>query len=130
MLFRSILFASFLSSVFPMIKSIMEKDITYVFLSFLNSFMFSIALFSIFFPFYFKLGYLKMHVINLIIFYCLIFIPIILNLFKDVVLLKPITNFIFDFVNYLMQNAGAAFVGCLISYLISLMISINFVNNK
>jgi len=125
-----ILIASLLSSIFPMIKSIMEKDISYVLFSFINSFMFCTAIFSIFYPLYYKFGYLKMQTINLILFYDLIFIPIVLNLLKDVALLKPITNFIFSLVNCLMQNPVTSFVGCVILYIISILISINFENNK
>lgn len=125
-----ILVATLLSSVFPMIKSIMENDISYVLFSFINSFMFCTFIFSIFYPLYYKFGYLKMQTINLILFYGLIFIPIVLNLLKDVALLKPTANFIFNSVNCLMQNSVTSFVGCVILYIISILISINFEKNK
>lgn len=125
-----ILVASLMSSIFPMIKSIIENDISYVMYSFINSFMFCTAIFSIFYPLYYKFGYLKMHIINLILFYGLIFIPIILNLFKDIELLKPITNFMFNSINSMIQKQFSTFLGCVILYIISIMLSINFQNNK
>lgn len=125
-----ILIASLLSSVLPMIKSIMENDISYVLFSFLNSFMFCTFIFSIFYPFYYKFGYLKMHAINLVLFFGLIFIPIVLNLLKNVDLIKPVMNYLLNSVNCLMQNPVASFAGCVILYVISIILSINFENNK
>lgn len=124
-----ILISTFLISIFPIIKSIIDRDISYVFFSILNSFIFSTVLFSIFFPFYYKLGYLKMQVINLIIFYGLIFIPIMINLLRNVELLKPIIKFVFDIVNMAIQNAATAFIGCIILYAISMVVSINLERN-
>jgi len=43
---------------------------------------------------------------------------------------KKINNNMYVFGYCLMQNAGAAFVGCVILYIISMIIYINFVNNK
>ena len=125
-----ILAASFLSSIFPMVKSIIENDSSYVIFSFINSFMFSTAIFAIFYPLYYKFGYLKMHTINLILFYGLIFIPIILNLLKNVELLKPIIVYVLNFVNYLINNQVSSFIGCVIIYIISIVLSVNFHNNK
>jgi hypothetical protein len=113
-----------------MVKSIMEDDVSYAFFSFANSFMFCTAVFSIFYPLHYKFGYLKMHIINLILFYGLIFIPIVLNLLKDVLLLKPIMNFIFDSVNCLMKNPVISLAGCAILYIISIALSVFFQNNK
>ena len=125
-----ILAASFFSSIFPMVKSIIENDSSYVIYSFINSFMFCTAIFAIFYPLYYKFGYLKMHTINLILFYGLIFIPIVLNLLKNVELLKPIISYVLNFVNYLINNQVSAFAGCIIIYIISIVLSINFQNNK
>jgi len=125
-----ILAASFLSSIIPMVKSIIENDSSYVTYSFINSVMFCTAIFAIFYPLYYKFGYLKMHAINLILFYGLIFIPIFLNLLKNVELLKPIISYVLNFVNYIIQNQVSAFVVCVIIYIISIMLSVNFQNNK
>lgn len=125
-----IVVASFLSSIFPIIKSFVEKDISYLVLSILNSFMFCTIIFSIFLPLYFKYGYLKMQAINLIIFYGLIFIPIILNLLRDKVLIRPITSFLYNIINLLMQNSILAIIGCAVIYILSMIVSIRLENNK
>ncbi|MEL7647279.1 MAG: ABC-2 transporter permease [Sedimentibacter sp.] len=125
-----ILAGSFLSSILPMVKSILEHDSSYVIYSFLNSFMFCTAIFAIFYPLYYKFGYLKIHVVNLVLFYGLIFIPIILNLLKNVELLKPIIAYVLSFVNFLMNNQSSAFAGCVIIYIVSIALSIKFQSNN
>lgn len=125
-----ILIASLLSSIFPVVKSIMNKDISIVWLSFFNSFMFSTALFSIFFPFYFKMGYLKMHTINLIIFFSLILSATFINLLRNVPAMKPFIDSVYIIINFVMQNLFAAFIGCMILYAISILLSFNIVSNK
>ncbi len=119
-----ILIVSLVGSVFPIIKSILDKNISITILSLANSFMFNITLFSVFFPFYFKMGYLKMHAINLIIFYCLIFIPLVMNLFRNIQILKPIIDFVIVILNLVAHNLLIIFVGCIVIYIFSLMISI------
>lgn len=125
-----IIAGSFLSSILPMVKSIIEHDSSYVIYSFLNSFMFCTAIFAIFYPMYYKFGYLKVHAINLILFYGLIFIPIVLNLLKNVELLKPIIAYVLSFVNLLMNNQITAFAGCVIIYAASMALSVKFQNNN
>lgn len=125
-----ILTGSFLSSLMPLVKSIMENDSSYVIFSFVNSFMFCTAIFAVFYPLYYKFGYLKMHTINLILFYGLIFIPIFLNILKNVELIMPIISYLLNFVNYLIDNQVPAFMGCVILYLCSVALSIKFKNNQ
>nr|WP_312577311.1 ABC-2 transporter permease [Sedimentibacter sp.] len=125
-----ILITSFVSSLFPIVKSIIDKDISVSILGFLNSFMFCLILFSIFFPFYYKMGYLKMNTINLIIFYSLIFIPIVINLLRDVAILKPVIYITSKMVNYVTQNLLTALIGCIIIYGLSMIISLNIESNK
>ena len=125
-----IMIVSLLSSIFPVVKSIMNKDISIVVLSFLNSFMFSTALFSIFFPFYFKMGYLKMHTINLVIFFSLILSATFINLLRNVPAIKPFIDNIYIVINFVMQNSIAVFIGCMIVYVISILLSYNIERNK
>jgi len=125
-----ILIASLLSSIFPVVKSIMNKDISIVVLSFLNSFMFSTILFSIFFPFYFKMGYLKMHTINLIIFFSLVLSATFINILRNVPAIKPFIDKIYIVINFVMQNSIAVFIGCMIVYAISILLSYNIERNK
>ncbi len=128
--FVIIIISCMLSSIIPFVKSAVEKDASYFALSFINSLMFCIVLVSIFFPLYYKMGYLKMHLINLIIFYGLIFIPIILNLLKDVTLVKPIIEFVLSAINIIIQNMQAALVVCLVMYAASIFISIIIEENE
>jgi len=125
-----ILIASLLSSIFPGVKSIMSKDISIVGLSFLNSFMFSTILFSIFFPLYFKMGYLKMYTINLIIFFSLVFSSTFINLLRNVPAIKPFIDNIYIVINFVMQNTITVFIGCMIIYVISILLSYNIERNK
>lgn len=125
-----ILTGSLLSSLLPLVKSIMENDSSYAVYSFMNSFMFCTAIFAIFYPLYYKFGYIKMHTINLILFYGLIFIPIFLNLLKNVELIKPLINGLINFVSYLINNQVPAFFGCMILYVISIALSIKFQKNQ
>jgi len=125
-----ILIASLLSSIFPVVKSIMSKDISIVELTFLNSFMFCTILFSIFFPFYFKMGYLKMHTINLVIFFSLVLSATFINLLRNLPAIKPFIDCVYIVINFVMQNPITAFIGCMCLYLISLMISFNIERNK
>lgn len=128
--FMVIIISCMISSLIPFIKSVIERDASYFALSFINSFMFCIVLVSILLPLYYKMGYLKMHFINLIIFYGLIFIPIILNLLKDVALVKPIIEFVLTKINIVIQNMQAALAICLIMYVISMLISIIIKENE
>lgn len=125
-----ILIASLLSSIFPVVKSIMNKDISIVWLSFLNSFMFSTILFSVFFPFYFKMGYLKMHTINLIIFFSLVLSATFINLLRNIPAIKPFVDGAYIVINFVMKNSFTAFIGCMILYAISVLLSFNIESNK
>lgn len=122
--------ASLLSSIFPAVKSIMSKDISIVGLSFLNSFMFSIMLLSIFFPFYYKMGYLKMQTINMVIFFSLVIASTFINLLKNAIAIKPVIDIIYIVINFVMLNSITAFIGCMSLYLISMMISFSIEKNK
>lgn len=125
-----ILIGSLLSCIFPAVKSIMNKDISIVGLCFFNSFMFCIIMFSIFYPFYIKMGYLKMHTINIVIFFSLVLASTFINLLKNVSSIKPIIDSVYNITNFVMQNLFTAIFGCIILYIISIQISFNIEKNK
>lgn len=125
-----IIFSACISSIFPLTKTLVEKDISYFYLSFVNSIIFSLFVFSIFFPLYYSLGYLKMQPINLIIFYGFIFIPIVLNLLRDIELIRPVINFILDLINIINGNLMISSIVCILLYFLSMLLSIKLENNK
>ncbi len=125
-----IIFSASISSILPLVKTLMENDISYVYLSFINSLIFCLFVFSIFFPLFYSLGYLKMQPINLIIFYGLIFFPIALNLLKNVDILKPAVILILRIINAINSNLTVSFIGCISLYFLSMLLSINIDSNK
>lgn len=125
-----IVFAAFISSIIPLVKTLMEKDVSYVYLSFINSIIFCLFIFSIFFPLFYSLGYSKMQPISLVIFYGLIFIPIVLNLLKDAEIIKPAINFILNLISFINSNLVISFAVSLLLYSLSILLSIYLENNK
>jgi hypothetical protein len=124
-----IIFAACTSNILPLVKALMEKDISYLYLSFLNSLIFCIFIFSIFFPLFYSLGYSKMQPISLIIFYGLIFVPILLNFLKASDVIRPFANFTLDIINIVNSNLIISFTACILLYILSMLLSIKIENN-
>lgn len=125
-----IIFSASVSSILPLVKTLMENDISYVYLSFINSLIFCLFVFSIFFPLFYSFGYLKMQPINLIIFYGLIFFPIALSLLKKVDILKPVVSFMLSVMDSINSNLTVSFISCILLYFLSMLLSINIDSNK
>ena len=93
----------------------------------------SVCIFSsIFFPVYFKFGFIKMNFFNVILVMLIVFIPTTAIEYASSnptnILVQKITYFINN-TSSLTQNSLALIIG-LIFFLISLMISIHIYNNK
>lgn len=125
-----VLFSSLLSSIFPAIKSISEGNIEYMSLSLINSIIFSTLLFSLFFPLFYKFGYLKLQAINLVIFYGLIAVPMLLGFFGNIESISHLGNILANSTDFIKENPAAALALSLGVYGLSSIISINFVKNK
>lgn len=125
-----ILFSSVLSSIFPAIKSIAEGNVEYVKLSLINSIIFSILLFSLFFPLFYRFGYLKLQTINLVIFYGLIAIPMLLVFLGNIEAIRPLGSLLVNSMNSIKENPALAFILSLALYGLSSIVSTKLVNNK
>lgn len=87
---------------------------------------------SIFFPVYFKFGYIKMNFFNVILFMSFLFVP---TATIEYATSNP-NNILVQKINYFINNTSSftqnslAIIICLIIFLISLMISIRIYKNK
>lgn len=119
-----ILIVSILSSLFQVIKSIMENDISYLILSIYDCIIFCIPLFSILFPLIFKFGYFKIHLIFIFINLCIVFTPYILIAFKVYNILSPVVDIIYNTIDIVEANYATVFSCSLILYILSLIVSV------
>lgn len=119
-----ILITALVVSIFPAVKSVIEKDIIYLSSTFIINIIFCILIFSIVFPFIYKFGYSKTKTIITIIINGIL--PLML-LFYYIQGLYTRIYFITEaeyIFNMITNNITIIAIGCLFLYLISMAISI------
>lgn len=116
-------------SIFPALKSIIEKDITYVSSTLIINLTLGILIPIIALPFIFKFGYSKtkttIKILLDIIFPFMLVLYYIRSLYTGIYVIAEIEAI----VNMITDNFVATTIGCIILYLISMTISIKAYNN-
>lgn len=118
-----IFFIIIISSIVPFIKYIITGNSDVVISVFINSFVYCMFIYSIFFPLYYKFGYSKLMIINMVIVYGLIFIPIIITLFNSFSYIKDIEIILINITNIVTENSLYAVFTALLIFITSVFIS-------